>query len=270
MALKDLQLRTGTHVNLADFDPADTSALALSKKKKAEAQAERLRPQLESLQELLYADGRFGLLVVLQGMDTSGKDGTIRHVFEGVNPQGVRVASFKVPTPLELRHDFLWRVHQATPAKGEIVIFNRSHYEDVLVARVHNLVPRTVWERRYSAINEFERELTEEGVPLLKFFLHISPEEQARRLRERRDDPSKRWKFSPADVKERRLWKEYTAAYREALEKTTTSWAPWTIVPSDHRWYRNVVVSTALVDALRGLGLRYPEPKVDLGRLKLG
>ncbi len=210
MSLRDLRLRPGARVDLARFDPADTSALRLTKKK-AEKEVELLLPKLEQLQELLYADGRFSVLVVLQGMDTSGKDGTIRHVFDGVNPQGVRVASFRVPTPLESRHDFLWRVHQQTPAKGEIVIFNRSHYEDVLVARVHRLVPTKVWEARYGEINAFEHELSDEGVTILKFFLHISPEEQAQRLRERRDDRTKRWKLSEFDVKERQYLVEVHA-----------------------------------------------------------
>ena len=269
MSVKELRIRPSSRVNLARYAPDDTSALSLSKKK-AEKEIERLRTELAELQELLYADGRFAVLVVLQGMDTSGKDGTIRHVFQGVNPQGVRVASFKVPTPLELRHDFLWRVHRQAPAKGEIVIFNRSHYEDVLVARVHGLVPKKVWKARYAQINAFEHELVEQGVTVLKFFLHVSAKEQAQRLRERRDDPAKRWKFSEADVKERQYWPRYVAAYREALEKTSTAWAPWFVVPADHRWYRNVVVSTVLVRALRSLGLRYPEPTIDLGRLRIG
>lgn len=268
MSLKDLRIRPGARLDLARRDPADTSALKLTKKK-AEKEIEALRAKLEALQELLYADGRFALLVVLQGMDTSGKDGTIRHVFDGVNPQGVRVASYKVPTPLELRHDYLWRIHQQTPAKGEIVIFNRSHYEDVLVTRVHRLVPTKVWQARYAQINAFERELSEEGVTILKFFLHISPAEQANRLRERRDDRTKRWKFSEADVRERQYWAKYIAAYREAIEKTSTPWAPWTVVPSDRKWYRNLVVSTTLVEALQHLGLRYPSPSIDLGRLTL-
>ena len=270
MSLKELRVKPGASVRLSRYDAQDTSALPFAdKKKKAEAAIERLRGKLEALQELLYADGRFAVLVVLQGMDTSGKDGTIRHVFDGVNPQGVRVASFKVPTPLELEHDFLWRIHSQTPGKGQIVIFNRSHYEDVLVARVHGLVPRKVWEARYEEINAFERTLHTEGVTILKFFLHVSPEEQAVRLEERRDDPTKRWKFSEADLRERQFWKEYTRAYEAMLERTSTGWAPWTIVPSDRRWYRNVVVSAAIVDALSGLGLRYPEPTIDLGKLRL-
>lgn len=268
MALKDLRVRPGARVDLSRYDPGDTSALALTKKK-AEKELARLTAELGRLQEMLYADGRFAVLVVLQGIDTSGKDGTIRHVFDGVNPQGVRVASFKVPTELESRHDFLWRVHQQVPAKGEIVIFNRSHYEDVLVTRVHGLVPKKVWRARYAEINAFEHELVGEGTTVLKFFLHISPEEQAERLRARRDDRTKRWKFSEADIKERQFWDQYAAAYRDVLEKTTTSWAPWTIVPSDRRWYRNAVVSSSLIEALRRLKLRYPEPKLDLGSLAL-
>ena len=197
-----LKLTPGEKPDLAKFDPSDTSAWS-GGKRKAETALTGLRKELDHLQELFYADARRGLLVILQGMDTSGKDGVIRHVFEGVNPQGVRVASFKKPTPEESAHDFLWRIHRAAPSKGEIVIFNRSHYEDVLIARVHRLVPEKVWSKRFDAINGFERELVEEGVAVLKFFLHISRDEQLRRLRARIEDPTKRWKLSEADFQER-------------------------------------------------------------------
>jgi PPK2 family polyphosphate:nucleotide phosphotransferase len=202
-------------------------------------------------------------------MDTSGKDGTIRHVFEGVNPQGVRVSSFKVPTPAEAAHDFLWRVHLEVPRRGEIAIFNRSHYEDVLVTRVHHLVPRTVWSQRYHAINQFEKELVEEGVSVVKFFLHISREEQQRRLTERLEDRTKRWKLSPSDFQERRFWPRYLECYEEMLRRTSTPWAPWFAIPSDHKWFRNLAVSTVLTEKLAGMDLRYPEPKVNASFLSI-
>ena len=250
-----------TKVDLVTFDPGGTAGV---KEKEAEARLEELNGRLESLQELLYAEGKHKVLVVLQAMDTGGKDGVIRHVFEGVNPQGVKVASFGRPTEEELAHDYLWRVHALTPGAGEMVIFNRSHYEDVLVVRVHGLVPEGVWSRRYRHINEWERLLAEEGTTILKFFLHISPEEQAERLAARRDDPTKRWKFSLGDLEERRRWSAYMAAYGEVLSRTSTAWAPWHIVPADRKWYRNLVVATALVEALEGLQMAYPEPAEDV------
>ena len=189
-------------------------------------------------------------------MDTSGKDGTIRHVFEGVNPQGVRVAGFKVPTPEEMDHDYLWRVHQQTPGKGEIVIFNRSHYEDVLVVRVHQLVPEQVWRKRFDQINAFEQQLSEEGTIILKFFLNIDLDEQKQRLLDRLDDPTKHWKFNPGDLKERALWKDYQAAYEDVLEKTSKPWAPWYVVPANKKWYRDLVISSVLVETLKKTG--YP------------
>ena len=226
MDFRELRLLPGKAPHLARLDAGDTATWS-GGKRRAEAALPELRRQLDRLQELFYADGRRGLLVVLQGMDTAGKDGIIRHVFEGVNPQGVRVSAFKVPTPLEAAHDFLWRIHHRTPEKGEIVIFNRSHYEDVLVARVHDLVPRAVWSRRFNAINAFERELTDEGVILLKFFLHVSRDEQRRRLVERTKDTTKQWKLSESDLRERKFWDQYTAAYEEMLVRTGTPWAPW-------------------------------------------
>jgi PPK2 family polyphosphate:nucleotide phosphotransferase len=227
-------------------------------------QLEALNGELESLQELLYAEHRKKLLIVLQGMDTSGKDGTIRHVFEGVNPQGVRVANFKVPTALELDHDYLWRVHQQVPAKGEIVIFNRSHYEDVLVVRVHKLVSKEVWSMRFAQINDFERLLSEEGTTILKFFLHISIEEQKERLQARLDDPTKVWKFRMGDLAERKLWDQYERAYEDAISLTSTDWAPWYIVPADRKWYRNLVVASVIVKTLKALDMSYPEPEENL------
>jgi PPK2 family polyphosphate:nucleotide phosphotransferase len=223
-----------------------------------------LTNRLETLQELLYAQAKHKILIVLQAMDAGGKDGTIRHVFEGVNPQGVKVAGFKVPTPQELAHDYLWRIHQHTPGNGEIVIFNRSHYEDVLVVRVHELVPPSVWRKRYAQINDFERMLVEEGTTVLKFFLHISPDEQKERLQARLDDPTKHWKFSSGDLKERKRWPDYVKAYEAVLSRTSTEWAPWHIVPANRKWYRNLVIATTIVETLEGLKMSYPEPEENL------
>jgi PPK2 family polyphosphate:nucleotide phosphotransferase len=251
------QVRPGTVARLHQLDPSDTSG-SDGNKDDGRKELEKLTARLAELQELLYAEHRHALLVVLQGIDSAGKDGTIRRVFDGVNPQGVRVASFKVPTALELDHDFLWRVHERVPGRGEIVLFNRSHYEDVLVARVHRLVPKPVWKRRYREINEFERTLTEEGTTILKFFLHIGRAEQKRRLKERLVDPTKQWKFSPSDLEDRGRWAAYMRAYEEALTNTSTRWAPWYVVPSNHKWYRDLVVSREIVHTLEGLRMRYP------------
>ncbi len=262
------RIRPGQKVRLDAWDPGDTSAFK-GKKKDGLAALADLRGKLDPLQEKLYAEHKHKVLVVLQGMDTSGKDGTIRRVFEGVNPQGVRVARFRQPTPEELDHDFLWRAHRQVPEKGEIAIFNRSHYEGVLVERVHSLVPREVWKLRYDEINDFERLLVEDGTLILKFFLHIDAEEQKRRLEARLDDPSKNWKFSPMDVKERKFWPDYMRAYEEALERTSTVSAPWYLVPSNHAWYRDLVVCRVLVDSLEGLHMHYPPPAVDLKTVRI-
>jgi len=238
-------------IKLADYDPADTRGIA-GDKEEARARLLTLTEQLEELQELLAAEHKHSLMVILQGMDTSGKDGVIRRVFEGVNPQGVRVASFKVPTPIEADHDYLWRHHLQTPSKGEIVIHNRSHYENVLVVRVHSLVPKKVWQKRYFQMTEFERLLVEEGTTVLKFFLHISKDEQKQRLLDRLADPAKHWKFSPGDLKERALWDQYMECYEDMLNKTSTPWAPWWIVPSDKKWARDLLISSVLVNTLKG------------------
>lgn len=226
---------------------------------------------ISKLQELLYAEHKQKVLIVLQGIDTSGKDSTIRHVFGDVNPQGTKVANFKVPTEIELDHDYLWRVHPKTPGRGEIVIFNRSHYEDVLVVRVHNLVPEKVWKKRYDHINEFERLLAEEGTTILKFFLNISKEEQARRFLARLDRPEKRWKFNPGDLEERKYWDEYIKAFEDMLSKTSTKWAPWYVIPSDRKWYRNLVVASIIEKTLKGLDMQFPEevPEIDKYREQL-
>jgi PPK2 family polyphosphate:nucleotide phosphotransferase len=256
-------IKPGKKVDLSEFDPADTGGFE-GGKAQAHTKLLKLTTELESLQELLYAEHRHKLLIVLQAMDTGGKDGTIRRVFEGVNPQGVRVASFKAPTAIELDHDYLWRIHQCLPGKGEMVIFNRSHYEDVLVVRVHELVPPEVWKKRYDQINAFEKMAYEEGTTILKFFLHISPEEQKKRLLARLKDETKQWKFNPADLKERQLWKIYMQAYEEVLTRTSTDYAPWFLIPADKKWYRDWAVATIIIDTLKDLGMKYPKPAFDL------
>jgi len=261
--MKPYQVKPGSTVDLDDWDPDDTSAFD-GDKEKAQVELLKLNRKLEALQEVLYAEHKHKVLIVLQAMDTGGKDGTIRSVFEGVNPQGVRVASFKAPTIEELDHDYLWRVHRHVPGNGEIVIFNRSHYEDVLIVRVHGLVPRRVWRRRYDQINAFERMLTEEGTTILKFFLHISKEEQKARLQARLDEPSKRWKFNAGDLEERGLWSEYMRAFEDVLGKTSTEAAPWYVVPADRKWYRNWVVASVIVATLKDLNMRYPQPAANL------
>ncbi len=253
-------------VRLSDFDPEDTS-LFDGKKAVAKEQVDELNDELENLQELMYAEHKRKLLVVLQAMDTGGKDGLIRSVFDGVNPQGVKVANFKAPTPVELDHDYLWRVHPHVPGKGEIVIFNRSHYEDVLIVRVQELVPESVWRRRYQHIREFERMLADEGVTILKFYLHISKDEQKRRLQARLDDPNKHWKFNIGDLKERARWDDYMRAYEDAINETSTEWAPWYVIPANKKWYRDWVAVNIILDTLKGFKMRYPQPKEDLSRV---
>lgn len=261
--MEQFRVKPGSIINLIEFDPEDTSGFSYDKKE-GEEKLEQLNKKLEALQELLYAEHLHKVLIILQAMDTGGKDGTIRHVFEGVNPQGVRVANFKIPTPQELDHDYLWRVHKETPGKGEIVIFNRSHYEDVLVVRVHKLVPEEVWARRYDQINQFERMLADEGTVIVKFFLNIDLKEQKERLKARLDDPTKLWKFNPSDLKERALWDEYQIAYQDVLMKTSTDWAPWYIVPANKKWFRNLVIGSVLVGTLENLKMQYPKPEFDL------
>jgi PPK2 family polyphosphate:nucleotide phosphotransferase len=261
------RVKPGSRVDLSKHDAASTAAFE-GDKKGVEPTFASLNQRLEDLQELLWSEHRHKVLVVLQGMDTSGKDGTIRHVFDGVNPIGVRVASFKAPTEEELDRDFLWRVHRQVPGAGEMVIFNRSHYEDVLVARVRSLVPEAVWKQRYDQINDFERLLAETGTTVLKFFLFISKEEQRERLQARVDDPHKRWKFRLGDLDDRKHWDDYIAAYEEALGRTSTEHAPWYVVPSDKKWYRNLVVATVLVEALESLSMKLPEAP-ELGAIEV-
>ena len=251
------------NISLKDFDPDETSQYK-DGKKKAKAELTKIVAEISDLQEKLYAEGKQKLLIIIQTTDTGGKDGTIRAIFSGVNPQGVKVASFKVPTPIELAHDYLWRIHHVTPGKGEIVVFNRSHYEDVLPVRVHKLVPEEVWSKRYHHIVEFEKLLVDEGTTILKFYLHISKEEQAVRLIERIMDPSKTWKFNPGDLDERKLWNDYRKAYEDVLNKTSTPQAPWYVIPANRNWYRNILVASIIRDTLKGLKCKYPENKEDL------
>jgi PPK2 family polyphosphate:nucleotide phosphotransferase len=261
--MKELRVKPGSKIDLSKIDPESTPGFKGHRKDAAE-RLEELCDRLEVLQESLWAEHQRKVLIVLQGMDTSGKDGTISHVFEGVNPQGVQVASFKAPSPEELDRDFLWRVHGKVPGRGEIVIFNRSHYEDVLVARVRELVPPKIWRARYDQINDFERLLTETGTVILKFCLHISRDEQKERLQARLDDPLKRWKFRKADLDDRALWDDYRKAYEEALARTSQKNAPWYIVPADKKWYRNLVVATVLVKTLEAMKIQRPEAEEDL------
>jgi len=256
------RVQPGSIIYLNEWDPNDKSAF--DDKDEGKTLTKQLNKELEDLQELLYAEAKHKVLIVLQAMDTGGKDGTIRHVFEGVNPAGVNVASFKAPTPEELSHDFLWRIHKRTPSKGEMVIFNRSHYEDVLIVRVHELAPEAVWRKRYDHIKQFEQLLVDEGTTLLKFYLHIDQDEQKARLQARLDEPHKRWKFAKGDLKERKLWPQYMAAYEEMLSKTSTEAAPWYIVPANRKWYRDLVISQVIVDKLKELNMQYPQPEEDL------
>jgi len=258
----------GADFALDHFDANDKSLLKRGKDK-AKAELEALREKLEALQSVFYASGKHKLLIVLQAMDTAGKDSTIRMVFDGVNPQGVKVANFKAPTAEELAHDFLWRVHAKTPANGEIVIFNRSHYEDVLITRVNGWIDASTAEERYRAINDFEQLLADNGTTILKFYLHISKDEQKQRLIERQQDPTKHWKFNPADLKTRAQWDDYMAAYSQAIAATSTAHAPWYVVPANSKLQRNLIVSTVICDTLESLKLTYPKPLPGIAKIKV-
>jgi PPK2 family polyphosphate:nucleotide phosphotransferase len=260
-------VKPGTKVSLKDYNPDDTGDFR--SEEQADDELKELLKELDRLQHLLYAENRRALLIVLQGMDTSGKDGTIRKVMSGVSPLGVQVHAFKAPNDEELAHDYLWRVHRRVPAKGNVGIFNRSHYEDVLVVRVHDLVPRKVWKHRYKQINHFEHILTQNDTVVLKFFLHISKDEQKKRLEARLNDPTRYWKFSVKDVEERRYWTDYRRAYEDALTQCSTEWAPWHVVPANKKWYRNLVVARTIVETLRGLHMKYPEPTMDLSQVAI-
>ena len=235
---------------------------------KARSEIARNVERIDRLQYLLYADAGRSLLIVLQALDAGGKDGVIRHLFSGMNPQGTSVAAFKEPSKRELAHDFLWRAHLRAPGRGEVVIFNRSHYEDVLVVRVHKLVSRSIWSKRYELINGFEKMLDENGTRILKFYLHISPEEQLARFKERLDDPARHWKISESDYTERELWPAYVEAYENAIERTSTKWAPWYVIPSNHKWFRNLAISTIVADAMDEMGCELPPPRVNLAAIR--
>jgi PPK2 family polyphosphate:nucleotide phosphotransferase len=267
MSEQSLLVPPNTEIRLSEYDP-DVTGECRDRGEATEELKANVR-RLQELQNVLYAEGKHSLLIVLQAMDAGGKDGTIRHVMGRLNPQGVHVASFKAPTRRELAHDFLWRIHQHTPGRGEIAVFNRSHYEDVLVVRVHNLVPESVWRARYDHINAFERLLADSGVTILKFYLHISKAEQKKRFQKRLRDPRKNWKFAHGDLRERKLWDNYMAAFEEALSRCSTHHAPWYIIPADKKWYRNLIVSRILVKALESLDMGYPPGEPDLDQVSI-
>jgi len=254
-----------TPITLSDYDPGYTGSY--HSKRETKAELDRNVKRLRELQEVQWAEGKHALLIVLQAMDAGGKDGTIKQVMRGVNPQGCQVTSFKVPTDEEREHDFLWRIHKAAPRRGYIGIFNRSHYEDVLVVRVHNLVPAPIWQQRYEQINHFEKLLADSGTTILKFFLYTSKEEQKKRFEARLQDPRKNWKFSIKDVQERDHWDEYMRAYEDALSRCSLPWAPWYVIPANHKWYRNLVISQIVVEALEKLDMRFPPPLSDADKI---
>ena len=263
---RKLMVKPGSKVRLKDFDPGYHGRH--ESENEAEDDLKKNVARLAGLQELLYAERKHGLLIVLQGIDAAGKDGTCWHVMTAMNPQGTTVTGFKQPTEAELAHDFLWRVHPHAPARGQVAVFNRSHYEDVLVVRVHKLVPKAVWSARYDLINEFERLLVANGTTILKFFLLISPEEQLERFKDRLDDPAKQWKISDTDYKERALWGDYVAAYEDMLRRCSTADAPWYVIPSNRKWFRNLAVSEIIADTLDDLKMKPPAPSVDIDQIR--
>jgi len=263
---KKLVVEPGSKVRLKAIDPAFHGKNQNEESAKAELAKEVAR--LTEQQYRLYAEKKHALLIVLQGIDAAGKDGTVWHVLTAMNPQGTTVTGFKVPTEVERDHDFLWRVHQHTPGLGQVAIFNRSHYEDVLVVRVHDLVPRAVWSKRYDQINDFERLLADNGTTIVKFFLYISPDEQLERFKDRLDNPSRQWKISDSDYKERAFWGDYVKAYEAMLERCSTDRAPWYVIPSNHKWFRNLAVSRILADTLDDLRMKLPKPTVDIDAIR--
>jgi PPK2 family polyphosphate:nucleotide phosphotransferase len=262
---KRFVVEPGTKLKLAKRDPDDTAGI--HSRSNYQRILQRNIQRLFDLQTLLAANDKYAVLIVLQAIDAGGKDGTIRHVMTGLNPGACHVTAFKVPTEEELHHDFLWRIHNAIPRRGEIGIFNRSHYEDVLVARVHKLVPKSIWSERYEQINDFEKIMAQNNVIIFKFFLHISKEEQARRLGERIDNPHKNWKISAADISERKYWDDYVAAYEDALTECSTGRAPWYVIPANNKSFRNLAVSQILVDEIEAWNMEYPPPAAN--RLEL-
>jgi PPK2 family polyphosphate:nucleotide phosphotransferase len=263
---KQFRVATPANVQLKDLDPGFTDKHKA--KHSALQQVEEFQQKMDALQFRLYAEQKRSLLICLQAPDAGGKDGVVRHVIGSLNPQGCRVASFKQPSADELAHDFLWRVERQVPRRGEVVIFNRSHYEDVLVVRVHDLVPKQVWSQRYEQINDFERRLITNGTHIIKFFLHISKEEQLERFKQRLDDPERHWKISEADYSEREYWDSYEAAYEDALSKCSTEDAPWFVIPSDHKWFRDLAISQIIVETMEGLGIELPKPTVDIADIR--
>ena len=259
---KKFKVEPNSRVRLDDID-ADYKG-GYGDRNRAEADLAKYSRRMHDLQYLLYAENRRSLLIILQGMDGAGKDGTINHVLAAMNPQGCRVFAFKTPSVEELAHDFLWRISQATPRKGYVSVFNRSHYEDVLVARVHNLVPKKVWSKRYDQINAFEKHLADNGTEILKFYLHIDKDEQLARFRQRLADPKRQWKISESDFAERQYWNKYEKAYEEAVNKCSTDYAPWYVIPSNHKWFRNLAVSQIIVESLASLDMKLPPPTVDI------
>lgn len=264
--LERFRVRPGARVKLADIDPSFKDRH--EGREDAAEEIEHYRKRLAELQEMLYVERRRSLLICLQALDTGGKDGTINHFLSAMNPQGCTVTQFRQPSVQEAAHDFLWRVHRAAPARGEVAIFNRSHYEDVLVVRVHDLVPKSVWSLRYERINAFEQGLIENDTQILKFYLHISSEEQLARFKARLDDPTKRWKISESDYQERRFWADYMTAYEDALSHCSTEHAPWFVIPANHKWFRNLAVARIVVEHLESLKLSYPKPTVDIERIR--
>lgn len=263
--LQRFKVAPGSKVKLKKFDPSFKDGH--EDPDSAAEEIEHYQKKLRELQDLLFAERRQSILICLQALDTGGKDGTINHVLGSMNPLGCRVASFKQPTPEEMAHDFLWRAHKVAPARGEVVIFNRSHYEDVLIVRVHKLAPGKVWSRRYKLINNFEKELAEHKTHILKFYLHISKDEQLQRFKERLDDPAKQWKISEEDYKEREYWEDYIDAYEDALSRCSTKHAPWFIIPANHKWFRNLAVARIVAEYLESLKMTYPAPTVDIERI---
>lgn len=265
--IKKFQVKPESIVQLKDFDPNYKGKH--KKKKSAIHKIGKLQQKMDELQYKLYSEHKQSLLIVLQALDTGGKDGVVRHVIASMNPQGCRVVGFKQPSPEELSHDFLWRIERQVPKPGEVVVFNRSQYEDVLIARVHNLVPKEVWSMRYQQINDFEQKLIANGTHILKFFLYISNEEQLQRFKKRLDDPTKQWKISEADYSEREYWDDYVKAYEDALSICSTSNAPWFVIPSDHKWYRNLAISHIIVEAMNKLSIEFPEPTVNIKDIRM-
>jgi PPK2 family polyphosphate:nucleotide phosphotransferase len=263
---KKFMVEPGAKVRLSKIDASYTGKDETHEQALPEIQTHVER--MNKLRYLLYADNHQSLLIVLQALDAAGKDGVIRHLFSGMNPQGTFVFGFKQPSKYEAAHDFLWRAHLRTPAKGEVVIFNRSYYEDVLVVRVHKLVPDSVWSKRYDLINDFEKTLSQNGTTILKFFLHISPEEQLSRFKQRLDDPSRHWKISESDYSERELWPQYIEAYEDAIALTSTKRAPWYIIPANHKWFRNLAVSQIIADTMDEMGLQLPATQVDIAEIR--